>query len=125
MSFHAYHAPLPRRVQSRPLTVGRVYQLQLFASDAREPWGSRVQYFSDGLGNNSPSFTQNTFTSIVGTFEADAETQDLGLFAEPGSDPILEAYVLRLVPQPSTLPLASFGHLSLLGFCRPGRRWVE
>jgi len=102
-----------------------VYQLQLFASDARELWSSRVQYFSDGLGNDSPSFTQNTFTSIVGTFEADAETQDLGLFAEPGSDTILEAYVLRLVPEPSTLPLASFGHLSLLGFCRPGRRWVE
>lgn len=104
------------------LEVGKVYQLQLFASDARGCCGSRVQFFSDGQGNNSPSFTQNTFTSIIGTFTADATTQDLGLFANPGSDPILEAYVLRAIPEPTSAVLCLIGVAGLTARRRRQRR---
>jgi len=76
------------------LTVGRSYQLQLFASDARGCCSGRTQFFHDGLGNNSPTFVQGTFTSTIGTFAADNANQAVG-FNASSNNPILNAYVLR------------------------------
>jgi hypothetical protein len=76
------------------LTPGREYQIQLFASDARGCCSTRTQFFTDGAGNNSPTFTQGTFTSIVGTFTADASFQNIGISASSNA-PILDAFVVR------------------------------
>ena len=82
------------------LEAGRQYQVQLFASDARGCCSTRTQFFSDGMGNDSPTFTQGTFTSIIGTFTADGPTQAIG-FSASSTDPILNAFVLRdLTPAP-------------------------
>ena len=76
------------------LTAGRDYQVQLFASDARGCCSTRTQFFSDGMGNDSPTITQGDFTSVIGTFTADGATQEIGLSAS-STDPVLSAYVLR------------------------------
>ncbi len=88
------------------LTVGQEYQIQLFASDARPAFSSRTQFFTDGQGNQSPTIMQGNFTSIIGTFTADATTQALGLEAS-SNFPILNAYVLRVMatPEPGSLGL--------------------
>ncbi|MGD1806598.1 PEP-CTERM sorting domain-containing protein [Dapis sp. BLCC M126] len=112
------------------LTVGQTYQVQLFASDTRLGGNipTRTQYFHDGLGNQSSTFLQSSFTSIIGTFTADATTQSLGISASSngigGNDPILSAYVLRditptenttSVPEPtSTLALLGAAGTGLL-----------
>jgi len=97
------------------LIPGNTYQAQLFASDSRTCCGFRTQFFSDGLGNNSPTITQNTFTSVIGTFTADAATQALGLTAFQ-NNPILNAYVLRDVtmPEPASAALLALASVALL-----------
>ncbi len=99
------------------LTVGKQYQIQLFASDTRPCCSERTQYFDDGLGNQSSTFVQDSFTSIIGKFTADAPTQSLGIWTSSNA-PILNAYVLRditptgndtSVPEPTSL----FGLLAL------------
>lgn len=100
------------------LELGKQYQVQLFASDNRGSIGNRTQYFYDGLGNQSATFTQNTFTSIIGTFTADATTQALGIWTSSNA-PILNAYVLRdLSPtntEPVPEPLTILGTAAALG----------
>lgn len=83
------------------LIPGIQYQVQLFASDSRPCCNTRTQFFSDGVGNNSPTITQGTFTSVLGTFTADASTQALGLFAN-SNNPVISAYTVREVSAPGT-----------------------
>lgn len=83
------------------LIPGIKYQVQLFASDSRGCCNTRTQFFSDGVGNNSPTITQGAFTSVLGTFTADASTQALGLNAS-SANPILNAYTVREVSAPGT-----------------------
>ena len=99
------------------LTIGQTYQVQFFSGRSYPNLGSRLLKYGDGLGNFSPevSMGQNVFTSIVGTFVADAATQHI-VFDENVNTPTLNAYVLRdvsPVPEPGTwaLMLAGVGVL--------------
>ena len=105
------------------LTVGQTYQVQLFASDARKGFNipTRTQFFHDGLGNQSSTFLQSSFTSIIGTFTADATTQSLGILAS-SNNPILNAYVLRdITPTENTTSVPEpTSTLALLGVVGTG-----
>ncbi|RMD72622.1 MAG: hypothetical protein D6822_00990 [Cyanobacteria bacterium J149] len=98
------------------LTIGQQYQIELFAYDDRNTLGNNRnivnQYFFDGNGNNSPTFTLGTGTSIVGTFTADATTQDIGFSANP--DPVLNAYILSTVTSGGGTPPTSIPEPTIL-----------
>lgn len=93
------------------LTVGVLYQVQLFSLDNRPVGnplvGTEVIAFSDGLNNNSDPFDKGSATSIIGTFTADATTQSIILLDD--DDHSLNAYVLRQVPTPSAFSLMLLG----------------
>lgn len=87
------------------LTVGQQYQVQLFASDKRGGGDSAALLsFRDEFANFSPSVVAGSFTSVLGTFTANATTQTLGVSSTTNA--ILNAYVLRAVPEPASGTLA-------------------
>jgi PEP-CTERM motif len=99
------------------LTVGATYQVQFFSGRSYPGLASRLLKYGDGLGGFSPevSMGQNVFTSMVGTFVADAATQHI-VFVENVNLPTLNAYVLREVaapiPEPGTWALMLAGLLA-------------
>ena len=101
------------------LTVGSTYQIQFFSGRSFPGLQGRLLTYGDGLGNFSPavSMGQNVFTSMVGTFVADASTQAIA-FDENVNLPTLNAYVLRevqaAVPEPGTWALMLAGVAGLL-----------
>jgi hypothetical protein len=102
------------------LTVGVTYQVQFFSGRSYPGLASRLLKYGDGLGGFSPevSMGQNLFTSMVGTFVADATTQHI-VFDENVNLPTLNAYVLRDVtaapiPEPGTWALM-LGGLAAIG----------
>ena len=101
----------------RGLTVGHQYQVQFFAARG-DCCGSRVASFSDGIGAPSIPVSDDSYTSIVGSFVADTGAQTIR-FIDSSSNPILNAYVLRdltpAVPEPETYAML-LGGLGLLGF---------
>jgi hypothetical protein len=96
------------------LTVGNTYQVQFFSGRSYPGLAGRLLKYGDGLGGFSPevSMGQNLFTSMVGTFVADAATQHI-VFDENVNLPTLNAYVLRDVtapiPEPGTWALMLAG----------------
>jgi hypothetical protein len=93
------------------LTVGSQYQLQLFAA-RNDNCCSRTHSYGDGAGNVSASYADNSYTSVVGTFTADAATQTVQFF-DSSRNPYLNAYVLRdltaPIPEPGTWALMLAG----------------
>jgi PEP-CTERM motif len=100
------------------LTIGNQYQLQLFAA-RNDNCCSRTHSYGDGAGNVSASYADNSYTSVVGTFTADAATQTIEFF-DSSNNPYLNAYVLRdltaPIPEPGTwaLMLAGLAAVSTL-----------
>lgn len=91
------------------LTQGVTYQVQFFSGRSFPGLESRLLKFGDGLGHFSPavSMGQNVFTSVVGTFVADASTQHV-VFDDSTNNPSVSAYMLRNVspvPEPQTWAL--------------------
>ena len=84
------------------LTVGHSYQVQFFAARG-DCCGSRTATFGDGAGNLSAAVRHDSYTSIVGSFVADATTQTIQ-FIDSTSNPILNAYVLRDLTAPVPEP---------------------
>ncbi len=86
------------------LTVGSLYQIQLFASDNRAGSETRTMKFGDGQASESycATFFVDDSPYIIGTFTAAATTQTVTIVAV--SDPAnggdyLNGYVLRYQPR--------------------------
>jgi hypothetical protein len=98
------------------LTVGNTYQVQFFAARS-DCCATRTSSYGDGNGNVSAAVTHGSYTSVVGTFVADAASQRID-FIDSSTNPILNAYVLRdltaPIPEPGTWAMF-VGGLALLG----------
>jgi hypothetical protein len=85
------------------LTPGQEYRLQLFVSDDRtccgvvkHEWWDTI----DGSGNNTVQFQSGASTYVIGSFTADAATQQVFMTTSAGNAHVLNAYVLRSVGGP-------------------------
>lgn len=96
------------------LGVGNEYLIQIFTSDARDAGANRWAAAESGGSTTSPRTFRHDGYSYVGTFIADATTQDVlmhGYTASSGGSPdtavVLNGFQLRLineVPVPAALP---------------------
>jgi len=95
------------------LSIGQEYQIQLFTSDDRGGSGARTQEWSDnpvdGAGNETATFRHDDSAFVIGTFTADATTQHIYGNGVGQSQNIVNAYVLRAIPEPATIMLISAG----------------
>jgi hypothetical protein len=107
------------------LTVGRKYEVELFALDDRGCCSGRTVEFGDGNGNDSTVFSLGSNSYVFGTFTADATTQNVESigFGQPQSN--FNAAVLYSVnvPEPASLvALVGLGGMVLIGFAVRRRR---
>ena len=105
------------------LTPGQAYQVQLFVSDDRPSNASNVHTWQDqfdGSGNNTSTFTNDSSSYVIGTFTADGPTQQVFQVSSASSN-TFNAYVLRQVPEPSSLVALGFLGLSMLHRRLPNR----
>jgi hypothetical protein len=116
----------PTIVQLQNLTVGQKYQVQLFGLDDRDCCGSRTIEFSDGLGDNSTSFAQSSNMYVLGTFTANATTENIESVGVGQGQSNFNALVLEVsTPEPSTIAaLAGLGGMGLIGLVVRRRRAV-
>lgn len=114
----AYDGPNPKVLTLNNLTVGQLYQIQLFTADERGCCGARTQLWSDSAtlsaGNETSTFALNTSPFDIGTFTAGATSETLYGHGVGQSQTNLNAYVLRAVPEPSATLLAALAGLALL-----------
>jgi hypothetical protein len=89
-------APEGTAITLEGLTAGEVYKVQLLgAGDTRACCDTRNQAASDGQGNVSGDFGRGN-SSVVGTFTAGGETQDIQIISgtDNGVDPGLSGYIV-------------------------------
>jgi hypothetical protein len=117
------------------LTIGQTYQFQWWDNNSSFAY-SQADYVTPGdttaTAGNSVSLAANDGVNqgslgqfAIGTFTADAATQEIDFDGDSGyegTDPLINAFQLREItpaPEPSTLALAAMGGLgSLLMFRR-------
>ncbi len=120
----AYDGANPKIVTLGSLSIGQEYQIQLFTSDDRGS-GSRTQEWSDnatnGSGNETATFRHDDSAFVIGTFTADAATQSVFGRGVAQSQNIVNAYVLRAIPEPGSLLLIVSG----LFVCLLRRRRIQ
>lgn len=114
------------------LSIGQTYIFQMFFSDQRAGNGGRTQFVADATsgGNLSAEFSTASATSLIGTFIADAATQDIfifpGLSTSAPNDSTVSAFTLysaTAIPEPSAAAgLAGALALGLVGLRRSRRR---
>ncbi|BCX46566.1 hypothetical protein HAHE_04740 [Haloferula helveola] len=85
------------------LVIGNQYLIQVWFVDDRAAQDSRVMLFGDGNGSNVLLNDQYA----VGTFTADATSQDLLTEAQGFGRAHLTAYQIRAIPEPSSLLMLS------------------
>jgi hypothetical protein len=105
-------ATRPLTLQIGSLTIGQTYAVTLLSADARQ--ADRFQQYFDTFsggtfsGGSSASFNENTNTSVMGTFVADATTQLIYIHATDvvgNADTTLSGFTLysiSAIPEPST-----------------------
>ena len=78
------------------LNPGTTYQIQFYIADFRTALQiGRAYHFEDESGHASPVFTRGGKMSVIGTFRADSDLQNIFFVCESGSqDPLLNGYVL-------------------------------
>lgn len=103
------------------LKIGSVYQVQAWFTDLRSCCNSRDMILGDGNGNtasvNATGAGLGQFA--LGTFIADATTQELSLAASGFGNVHLNGYQVRSVPTPA--PLLLMG-IAVLGMGAASRR---
>ena len=98
------------------LTIGRTYTVQIFSLDYRGGVDNRLQFWNNGMGNQTASYRHDAGVFVLGTFVANALTQNLyGSTPNYGGNcsgarcTNLNAVVLRSVPEPAALGLLGLG----------------
>jgi hypothetical protein len=94
------------------LTIGQQYQLQWWtsnAADIRSP-GSYALVSTQASATNQVTLDNNVTDAVgglgqfvIGTFTADSTTQNVS-FEGVGGDPLINAFQVRAVPEPSSVP---------------------
>lgn len=117
----AFDGPNPKVLTLNGLTVGNVYEIQLFVSDDRGCCSARTQLWSDnptaGAGNESATFAHIDSTYTIGTFTATAATELIYGRGVGQNQNGLNAAVLRdvtVIPEPSATVLGALAGLFLL-----------
>ena len=94
------------------LVEGLQYEIQLWFVETRSGADTRVMRFSDGDPGN---FVDLNDQFSIGTFTADnTGSQDLGLDAQGFGNAHINAYQIRLVPEPSSLSLLGLAGIGLI-----------
>ena len=106
------------------LTIGQQYELQIFMGDNRGCCNGRSLTVGDADGDTSNDVTfaygsgnGANGASIIGTFTADATTQNFFVTISTASSAELSAFQLRditPVPEPSSTALIGLGGLALI-----------
>ena len=114
----AFDGPNPKVLTLNNLTVGQEYQIQLFVSDDRGCCSARTQLWSDNAvvstGNETVTFTHVTSPYDIGTFVAGATSETIYGHGVGQNQNILNGYVLRAIPEPSSIALTALAGLALL-----------
>ncbi len=100
------------------LTIGVEYELQSFFGDNRPSVNNSTMNINDGITiQKTSSETAENGAWIIGTFTADATTQDFHSSAGNSVNNFLSGYQLReisSVPEPSSTALIGLGGLALI-----------
>lgn len=101
------------------LTIGNTYQFQWWDSDSRNSYPQLINATAGNtvqLDGNTSNAEGGIGQYVIGTFVADATTQDIDFQGEPGSGTMQNAYQLRnvTVPEPSISSLFILGSAALL-----------
>jgi|GEM_PF-1863963 len=100
------------------LTIGLIYEVEFFYGDTRTCCDTRTQDIS-GDSTFADSVNIGVDTSAIGTFTADATTQDFFIARGTNLDTALVAISVRVIPEPSAV---AFGSLALFGCLLRRRR---
>jgi hypothetical protein len=93
------------------LEVGQLYEIQVWFVDQRTDNETRAMRY--GSSSSDPLVTlQGQF--VIGTFTADATTQTLYMETNGFAQNHLNAYQIRMIPEPSSALLGGLGLLALL-----------
>lgn len=96
------------------LTPGEQYEVQVWVSDLRASVATTI--YGDGNGNNvtlAHGVDNSTFGQyVIGTFTADGTSQTLAIVDTiPYNTQIINAYQVRLIPEPGSLALMGLSGL--------------
>ena len=100
------------------LAIGQQYRIQFFASQnaiVLNPGFGPVDFQDTSGGSASPALSINKGEQyVVGTFTADGTSQVIRVNPSLNSGPLVSAFVIGQVPEPSSAALLGLGGLALI-----------